>query len=1250
MYHCSMKSFRYVLVTLLWAVASVCWSAENDNARYDFATASLSRWAIVGPGDWKIEAGKLHQTHPPYVETAAAAPHVFHEGVVSFDASVPVSAPGSPRQHGIGFVRFVDGRNYWWVRFGDYGGIALKGRVNNESVHVHLGTCTLEKGRVYPIRFALRDGQALVSFDGKLQFVLADPLGDRPGRVGCYTLANAVFENLVIRPGRVTRSQLEDFVAADSQHGAAHPTPTFVTELPEEGNFMQDFSSPSDVRWWNAGAVGRGGERQYVHVRDGGLWIGRDRPEDVRIMSAIRIGEGTVSARVRLSGDGEPHHHWFGFVVPAGSVCIGRENRCRIYDGRRAVSPPFGKFKIESGQDYDVRIEVSEGRIAIVVDGDEIGAVKHENAGRVGQVGLLANVMTRFDDFRIDPCVPYDTAPAATVSGSPRMQVIQVLYRPDDTDGIEAYPIHGTVSVFLRNEGDGPARLEELFLDDAPLHAGQSPLHVVWSRQRPWEIAPGEIGEVQVRLRSLPPKQIVAMFTGSTEAARSGIRLRHVNGNMASAGVAYRSTLPPVQINFIGFSDDLRALYVYVQNNAAVYHDVPGKRTYHIDSVEVNGRDVTARSRIPQRVISDDVLPIVVLIDEPLEEGTDVFVRVGTTEGEIAPHGVRAFPSRLLLQMTQVSWPTRPDMMEDIRNHGFNAVHFSTKRPEWGASALEQGLWHGIYGGSFLGDVMRYDHPEHGITVGLWLDEVDKASPEYNFGALDWMETFLRVQGRRAPFHYNGLVRARTSGAPNYSVLTDGICRAQQVKDLDEAETGRAGALRYMEHRQVRRPSLPYYRDAEIPVPFSPLTREVLDPAPSRRRCISPREERFLQYSNFLQGAKGAYHWAYSCYPKAGFYEIHSPVLRLGNGGGVVPVVYDYAVPEHVRRMIMATWDEIGRINTEIASVGPLLARGDVCYRARVVRASPSRGREDDSSVEVSATLVGDDSIVLIVLNQNFTYRPKSSQGPSRFDPVDVTVGVKVPKWLQVKSVLRIAADEVTELRPNRQGDELFLDFPALDVSELVLVTSNASVAARTRERHAEQRARFAAIRRDDFTQIAWSEMYHAPVTYRWHESDPYVSLSDLRPKQVRPDAAALRRNEGAGGGNISVLRIEPAGGRMPEYQRRVTFEKALVLEPGGSVGFDLDGGYTYFDCILAVDPEIDGGLKVKVELDGKTAFDRTFSARAPAARVRLKLDGVRKLFVMTGADPNSSAPLVVGHPRLLPVGKQDEATDLGVY
>ena len=1239
--------YACLLSLALWGAAGV---AGAGTVVQDFSSGDLSGWAFVGPGEWEIAEGKIRQTLPPYVEGAAVAPLTFEEGVVSFEASVPATAPGPPRHNGIGLVRYINGDNYWWVRFGDYGGVALKGKVNGEAIHVHLGTFTVEKGRVYPIWFAIRGGYVLVSFDGVLKFVLTDPLGAAPGRAGFYTLAAAEFDNLRIEAGPVTLAGLEGALAGGAGSAATHTTPTFITALPGPGAFRQAFESPHEIRMWHAGLTGRGGSRQYAHIRDGALWLGRDRPDDLSVESVARMTTGTLSATVTLGADGDPDDRWFGFVLPSGQVCIGRENRCRLYQGRRTISPAFGQFTPETGRAYAVAVTVTTGTIAVAIDGETIGQVDHPDAGKLGQVGFLSNVMTRFDDFQVDPWVPYEGAPAPRAAGSPRTRVLQTMYRPDDALGVESFPIHGTVSLFFLNEGDGPARLEELILDGAPLHAGRSPRHVVWARQRPWEVPPGEMGEIQIRCRSLPPAQVLALFAGTEEAAQSTIVFKHVNGAAETAEVTYRSSLPPVQINFIAFDEALETVYVYLQNNARLYDDVPGPPTDRVLSVELNGRDVTPQSRIPGAVLSDDVAPVIVSLDGPLPEGREMFVRVATEAGEMASHGVRAFPSRLLLQMTQNGWATRSDMMEDIWNHGFNAVHFSRKRPAWAEQALALGLWHGIYGGSFLGDVLANDRPEYGQTVGLWLDEVDKSTPEYNFLALDWMDAYLRVQGRVAPFHYNGMVRSRTSTAFDYSVLTDGICRAQQAKDLGEPDTGRMSVLRYMEHRQVRRPSLPYYRDAEIPVPFSPLTREVLDPAPTRRRCLSPQEERYLQYANFLQGAKGAYHWAYTGHPKNGFYEIHTPVLRLGNGGGVTTEVFDYSIPEKVRGMIMDAWEEIGRINVEMASVGPIVARGDVCYRARVVRAVPETGRGEGPSVDVAATLAGDDSLVLFVLNQNFEYRAKSSATPSLFEAVDVTVAINLPPWLEAGHILRVSHEGITVLEPRRQGEELFFDFPGLDVSELVLITADPEIASQTRARHAAHAARHASIRRSDFSQLPWNETYHAPVAYKWHEDDPFVSLSDLPPTEVVPNPDAISANSMPGGGTLTVLRVQPEGREAPADQRRVTFEKGLVLDAGAGVTYDLAGTFTRFDCILAVDPNIAGTLEVELGLDGAQASRQVLTASSPAARVALDLGGANALSFQVKPGGGSSEPLIIGHPRLLSVGKERLAVDTGVY
>ncbi len=120
-----------VVVVSVCVFAALCAAEEVSGAEavYDFSSGDLSEWAIVGGGGWTVEGGQMVQTLPPFHEAMAFAPVEFTEGTVRFEGSIATSDPSSTIYISVGLARYVDDSNFWHIRCGDYGGMALKGPV-----------------------------------------------------------------------------------------------------------------------------------------------------------------------------------------------------------------------------------------------------------------------------------------------------------------------------------------------------------------------------------------------------------------------------------------------------------------------------------------------------------------------------------------------------------------------------------------------------------------------------------------------------------------------------------------------------------------------------------------------------------------------------------------------------------------------------------------------------------------------------------------------------------------------------------------------------------------------------------------------------------------------------------------------------------------------------------------------------------------------------------------------------------------
>jgi len=267
---------------------------------------------------------------------------------------------------------------------------------------------------------------------------------------------------------------------------------------------------------------------------------------------------------------------------------------------------------------------------------------------------------------------------------------------------------------------------------------------------------------------------------------------------------------------------------------------------------------------------------------------------------------------------------------------------------------------------------------------------------------------------------------------------------------------GRLSTLPEREYRLTGRPFMPYLRDAEFGVAIDPERNEVLGRVSEYRRCIEPREERWLTYACLIQGAKGILHWNYGSgiSKPPNWISKKQTIIRAGMGGALEHDPHGYRLPDAITRDLRAAWDEIGRINLELRAIGPLVANSDVSALARVVASTPERSTNGEPAVEAAALISGLDTIVLIVLNQTIqtNWTGAADHGIEAYPPADATVALDVPPWLEPRDVFSVRHSGVATVDPKREAGQLLFSFDGLAVSEVVVITERPGLQASVRD------------------------------------------------------------------------------------------------------------------------------------------------------------------------------------------------------
>ena len=953
----------------------------------------------------------------------------------------------------------------------------------------------------------------------------------------------------------------------------------------------------------------------------------------------FRDGELKLRGKAIMDPRG-PFKPCFGAIVKRFSMernlraIVGLRGDVRVVwrEEGAATVKVLGKFEVKLGQWYDMTVTVKGARLWVSVDGKRFGPVEVPFAGEAGHPGLYSETQVAYDFFEVDPVEYFPGAVLPGFSGAPSLRPIFTAWRPDAPNEGQSFTDTGSVFAYYKNVGDGPIELQNAALVD---EKGRQ-VKALFRRQHPFRVAPGKTGELQIRVQSLPQSVFQGLFERPDRPVRMIIKATPRKGKPCLMPVHVTRHGEKLQINFMAFGPDLKTVYVYAQNNGRVMGR--GKEVIHLARVFLDGRDVTSRTTFGSKVVADDVVPLIIRLDKPLAKGRFAVVNIVTRKGARCGHALRAFPAAFPIQVTFVGPQVRKDAVRDAHNHCFSAIgkcittkakrqraFFDRRTKELGMDAL-------VYAGTPNAG-SGLDEAAMAPIVGVWCDEVEKIPrrqgkgiPEpagaawYYSNLYEVAEAVARLRGKPMPFQFYNVMRPNLLRGYPYLTQSDGICHEYGERRADEL--GRVDRFGRREYRRARRPFWPYFRAAEMRFKVDEKARRVLAPW-THVRPISPHEERFYTYSVLINGAKGVCHWPYAGYVRGGRW------IRLGMGGGMAPKVSGFVVPAHVYPKLKRTWDAMGRINAELQTVGPLVARADVSYRAKVV--TPAGGE-----VEAAALVSGLDTMVLIVVDHDFTRAGyTSADKETRFTRKDVRVKVALPTWLKPKSVFQVDWNGLKPLRPRAEGDALVLDLPGMMVGRIVVITSSDRVAADCRRRLEMMRERLRRIplhKPEFFPERVARPGGTAVLSRTKADTRPnVVYLSDLKPTVATQWSFSMRNDTNLFG---KPLRIE---GRE--------FQRGLATHGYSMIAYPLEKRYERFAAWVGIDDSSGAGsAEFLVYVDGALRWRSGFMTGSdPARRCAVSVAGGRELALTLdgGIDGKSSdhgdwadAKLFVAAPR----------------
>lgn len=786
-------------------------------------------------------------------------------------------------------------------------------------------------------------------------------------------------------------------------------------------------------------------------------------------VAPVLIIDGTITVRATPMAESAAHG-WtmFGVVAKYASsanhvaVRFGAYDSVSVYmfkGGQRSITR-IGSFEAEVGHQYEARLVIEGDQLRTFLDGEELEAVTIPSAGEPGRVGLYTETPMACEHLTVEGAMPPSDAPAEEIEGTPETSVEFATFQPDPVAPGEAIPVRGQLHVYVRNSGDGPAVLDGITIDgrsaDDLIEAGL----VEWYDQHPRAIRPDEVGRVTLRTSGIPQERAEALMAGGSPWAAE-VELRHLKAEPAACTATIGADTEPLRINMLTFGEDLRTVTAYLQapDTAA--------GGFTLDAVAVDGRDVTGLTTFAAKRVAAEVVPVTIALEEPLTEGRDVTVTVRTAEGLSCGHTLRAFPSEFPLQVCLFD-QIRSDAIEDIANHCFTDV--APRNTQFLEPMLEHDLSMLAFGGG-LPALLRWWRPDYPEIIAFWLDEKDEHPVMDTIRVLDEAHSYYRAEGRYIPRQMINLVNPWSGTGMGFMDIMDVVCHGYGMAG---AANGRdfplLSSLPWRELRAGRRPWWPYFRSAEVALSVDPQAREVLGLSPGTQRVIEPAQERMMTFGCLQLGAKGVCHWAYGV--RGGdstVYYVDGPGLRLSMGGVPWPTsrtVRGYEVPEEICRDLKATWDEIGRINAVLRTIGPWVADSDPSPIAQVTGSTPAESVAGGPAAQASALLSGQDTVVLVALNLNIDteWTGRDADGFRSYEPVDATVQLTLPEWIEPREVFSVSEDGLGNVSPARDGRTLEFDLPGLAIERVIVVTADPEVREQMQQRLADMQERLRAM------------------------------------------------------------------------------------------------------------------------------------------------------------------------------------------
>lgn len=610
----------------------------------------------------------------------------------------------------------------------------------------------------------------------------------------------------------------------------------------------------------------------------------------------------------------------------------------------------------------------------------------------------------------------------------------------------------GSVHMFLRNDSGSPLTMEDLRferfsltkvlvfsdqrkdrkpasiyyanLPSADLQKLESLGEPVWWKCDPPVIPPGEVAEVAVRLRGKP------------ESPKLNLDLVFSGGSLPFV-VGVGADQP--RLDGLYYSADRRQVFGYFRR--------PGRAGAAPVKFLFDGQDVTASATVGKDN-AIEIVPVVVQLTRELAEGSLHCLQGVYADGAVASGATRVIvddfgygvwggmqgkegdtekakatlrdlaEKNVNLQMPQVgsamlgSFYNSEEGRAFCRSLGINFVtsgpgkwrihdphaYFLKDEPDWADTRMK-----GLPRGHEVGAIAQY-------IVGTAYDmrKEDPATPtllNVNLGykPLQWY-TYGQLPDIFASDPYYQVRLWESYGA--HPQRREAYAKAEWIYAVSSISQT-AGAPRPLHI------ILYSCRRGEGRVEEDPEDGPAKKRTPSTmHRWATPPEKRLEAYYAIAGGAKGISYWWFS------------PTGGQSQGMG----------SDHPQAK--ALWREVGLIGAELRTAGPVL----LCSAPADLPLKPTPG------VFARALVAGTETVVVVAAND----RHRNTDKGTDIQPIEnARIALDVPSWLKPRHVFAIDTGGIQDIRTSGRGDSLTIPLGTLDVTRMVIVTSDETLRER---------------------------------------------------------------------------------------------------------------------------------------------------------------------------------------------------------